>query len=153
MLSLPKKRCPSCKRAVFTRRDMLYAPVDATASCRACGRTAQLDLFSRWVVSCAIAMILATVLLYGGLFYSGHLFLVSMIVIFAAWRLITAAAFPYLSLEDAPEGSAFVGKRSVLMIAVLLAAGMMVDGFLASRFEAEDALENVRAPKAESRER
>jgi hypothetical protein len=132
---------------------MLYAPLDATAQCRACGRTARLDVLSRWVISCVIAMILSNVLLYGGVFYSGHLFLVSMFVIFAAWRLISAAAFPFIALEPAPEGSPFDGRKSVLLMAVLLIAAMMFDSFMASRFEPEDTPESARAPSAEYRNR
>lgn len=148
-----KKPCPTCKRPVFTRRDMLYAPLDATARCPACGRTARLDMLSRWVISCVIAMILSTVLLYGGVFYSGHLFLVSMFVIFAAWRLISAAAFPFIALEPSPEGSPFDGRKSVLLIAALLIAAMMFDSFMASRFEPDEPAENDRASSAVYRER
>jgi len=146
-----KKRCPSCKRWVFTRRDLFYVPVDGTAQCRACGRIARLDLLSRWVLSCAIALILWNVLLFGGIFYSGHLFLVSMLVIFAAWRLLSAAVFPFITLEEVPDGSPFDRSKSMVAIALLLAAAMIFDSFIASRFESDDAPENGKPSSAARR--
>jgi hypothetical protein len=153
MRAADKKPCPSCKRWVFTRRDLFYAPLDGTAQCRACGRTARLDLLSRWVLSCAIALILWNVLLFGGIFYSGHLFLVSMLVIFAAWRLLSAAVFPVIALEEAPDGSPFDRRKSMVAIALLLVAAMIFDSFIASRFESDDAPESGRPSSAVQRER
>ncbi len=60
--------CPGCKRPVFSLHDILYAPLDGTARCRVCGRIARLDLFSRWMISCAIAVILPALLLLLGAF-------------------------------------------------------------------------------------
>jgi len=71
--------CPGCKRPVFSLHDILYAPLDGTARCRVCGRFARLDLFSRWMISCAIAVILPALLLYWELFYSRHLFVISIL--------------------------------------------------------------------------
>lgn len=152
MRSADRKPCPSCKRWVFTRRDLFYGPLDGTAQCPACGATARLDLLSRWVISCAIALILWNVLLFGGVFYSGHLFLVSMVVIFGLWRLLCAAVFPMIALEAVPD-SPFDRTKSMLAIAVLLVAAIVFDGFMASRFESDDAPENGRTPSAAQRAR
>src|SRR3712207_8242613 len=92
--------CPRCKRRVFAVHALLYAPLDGTARCRVCGRFARLDLFSRWMISCAVAVLLPAVLLYWELFYSGHLFAVSLLVILVAWRVLTALLFPVLALEE-----------------------------------------------------
>ena len=153
MRSVAKRPCPSCKRWVFTRRDLLFAPVDGTVQCRACGRTARLDILSRWVISCAIALILWNVLLFGGVFYSGHLFVVSMLVIFALWRLLSAAAFPFIALEAVSDSSAFDRKISMLLVGALLGAALIFDGFMASRFDSDDAAESERAPSAGYRQR
>ena len=152
MRSAHKKPCPRCKRWGFTRRDLFCGPLDGTARCRACGGTARLDLLSRWVISCAIALILWNVLLYGGVFYSGHLFLVSMVVIFGLWRLLCAAVFPFIALEAVPD-SPFDRRKSVLAMVALLVAAMTFDSFMAARFEADDAAESARAPTAVNRQR
>lgn len=126
--------CPSCKRHVITRRDFLYAPVDGTTKCRACGRLSRLDVFSRWMVACLIALVLPSVLLYGDVFYSGHLFLISMFLIFGAWRALTVIGLPVLALETVPDREPIGRKQSLVIAAVLLIGAMTVDGFMASRF-------------------
>ena len=144
--------CPNCKREVFTRRDVLYATVDATAQCRACGRSARLSLLSRWLISCVIAIILPGVLLYGDVFYSGHLFVVSLFLIFAAWSALCAVTFPLLSLEKA-EGAPIGIKASALIVVALLATATFMDSFMAARFDAERALDDARSPSARSPDR
>jgi len=109
-----------------------------TAQCRVCGRMARLDLLSRWLVSCAIALILSTVLLYGGVFYSGHLFLISIFVIFGTWALLCGLAFPFLMLEAAGNGAPLSLRQSLFIAGVILVAAGAFDSFLASRFEPED---------------
>jgi hypothetical protein len=143
--------CPGCKRRVFKVRDIFYAPLDGTARCRVCGRVARLDLFSRWVISCAIAVLLPGVLLYWELFYSGHLFVVSLLVILAAWRILTFIAFPMLGLEEVPARAGVDKKQSFLILAILLSAAMVIDGFMSSRFEPEQAGEVSRLTSSESR--
>jgi hypothetical protein len=143
--------CPGCKRRAFKVHDILYAPLDGTARCRGCGRIARLDLFSRWVISCTIAVILPGLLLYWELFYSGHLFVVSMLVILVAWRILTFAIFPLLALEEVASRSGVNRKQSVVILAVLLCAAMMIDGFMSSRFETEQAGEVRRLTSSESR--
>jgi hypothetical protein len=147
-----RKRCPSCKRWVFTRRDLLYAPLDGTAQCPACGRTARLDLLSRWVISCAIALILWNALLFGGVFYSGHLFLISIVLIFGIWRLLCAAVFPFITLESVAD-SPFDRRKSMLAMVALLVAAMVFDSFMARRFESEDLAESGRGPTAVNQQR
>jgi hypothetical protein len=129
--------CPSCRRRVFTARDIVYAPLDGAARCRVCGGKARLDLFSRWMISCMIALVLPALLLYLDLFYSGHLFLVSIVFIFSAWRVLSFLTFPFLALEVVPSKSGVDRKQSVVIFAILLAAAMMIDGFMASRFEVD----------------
>jgi hypothetical protein len=130
---------------------VLYAPLDGTARCRGCGRLARLDLFSRWVISCAIAVLLPGVLLYWELFYSGHLFVVSLLVILVAWRILTLIAFPMLGLEEVAMRSGVDKKQSVVILAILLSAAMVIDGFMSSRFEPEQAGEVSRLTSSESR--
>jgi hypothetical protein len=143
--------CPGCKRRVFRAHDIFYAPLDGTACCRACGRIARLDLFSRWMISCVIAVILPGLLLYWELFYSGHLFVVSMVVILAAWRILTFLAFPLLALEEVAARSGVGRKQSFVILAILLSAAMVIDGFMSSRFESEQAGEVGRLTSSESR--
>ncbi len=135
--------CPSCKRKVFTRRDMVCTTMGGTATCRVCRRTARLDLLSRWLISCAIALILSSVLLYGGVFYSGHLFLISIFVIFGMWALLCGLAFPFLMLEATGDGAPLSLRQSLFIVGVILVAAGAFDSFLASRFEPEDAQERA----------
>ena len=126
--------CPSCKRRVITPGDVLYAPLDAVACCRICGRTARLDLFGRWIVSCLISVLLFAVLLLAGLFYSGHLFFVSILIVLAAYRLLCLLGLPFLTLEAVP-GNPLDRMQSALMFGAMLAAAAILDGYMASRFE------------------
>lgn len=136
--------CPGCKRRVFSLHDILYAPLDGTARCRVCGRLARLDLFSRWMISCGIALILPALLLYWELFYSGHLFVVSILVILVAWRILTLIAFPILALEIVAARTPVDRKQSVVILAILLVAAMMLDSLMASRFESDDTAQTQR---------
>lgn len=134
--------CPSCKRKVFTRRDMVSTTMGGTAQCRVCRQTARLDLLSRWVMSCAIALILSSVLIYGGVFYSGHLFLISIFVIFGAWALLCWVAFPFLMLEPTGHGAPLSLRQSLFIVGVILVAAGAFDNFLASRFESDEPQEH-----------
>jgi len=135
--------CPSCKRRIFTRHDMVSTTMGGTAQCRVCGRTARLDLLSRWLLSCAIALILSSVLLYGGVFYSGHLFLISIFVIFGMWAFLCWLAFPFLMLEAASDSAPLSIRQSLFIAGVILVAAGAFDSFLASRFEADDGQERA----------
>jgi hypothetical protein len=143
--------CPGCKRRVITLHDILYAPLDGTAQCRVCGRLSRLDLFSRWVISCVIAVILPGLLLYWELFYSGHLFAVSLLVILAAWRILTFLIFPILALEEVAAKSGVDKKQSIVILAILLSAAMMIDGVMSSRFQSEQAADVRRLTSSEAR--
>ena len=130
--------CPGCKRPVFSLHDILYAPLDGTARCRVCGRIARLDLFSRWMISCAIAVILPALLLYWELFYSGHLFVISILFILVTWRILTLVAFAILALEIVAVRTRVDRKESVVILAILLVAAIALDGLMASRFEPDE---------------
>jgi len=148
--------CPTCNRRVITRRDLLYANLDGTARCRACGRTARVDPFGRWIISCLLVMVLATLLLYCGLFYSGHLFLISIVFVLGGWRALSWSFAHILTLEPVPEGSPFDRKNGVVVFVVLLVAAIAIDGVMSSRFEPEDAQEAQDArqpPKSAKSER
>jgi hypothetical protein len=127
--------CPSCNRRVFTRRDILYATLDGAAQCRFCGRIARLDLMSRWLISCLLALVLPTAYLYGGVFYSGHLFLISIVVILGAWGILTFVGFPLLTLEVVGGSSAIDRRKSMLILAVVLIAAIIIDSFIRARIE------------------
>ena len=109
------------------------------AQCRFCGGTARLDLFCRWIIACAIALVLPAILLYGGLFYSGHLFLISMFVIFGGGAALSGVGFPLLTLEKVPEGSPLERSHAILLVLILLVAATILDGFMASRFDLSEA--------------
>jgi hypothetical protein len=143
--------CPGCKRPAFKLHDILYAPLDGTARCRGCGRTARLDLFSRWMISCVIAVLLPGLLLYWELFYSGHLFVFSMLVILVAWRILTLIVFPFLGLEVVAARVAVDKKQSIIILAILFSVAGIIDGFMSSRFESDEASEVRKLTSSESR--
>jgi hypothetical protein len=144
--------CPRCRRPTFTRRELVSTALDGTAQCRSCGQTVRLDVFSRWLLSCVIALILPGVLLYGDLFYSGHLFVISLIFVFAAWAALSWLCSPILTLEPATTGRPINRTTGILILVVLLAAGGIIDNFMAARFDAE-AVENTRSTSAAPRNR
>ena len=131
--------CPNCKRRIITRRDILSAPLDGTARCRACGGFARFDMYSRWVLSCLIAVSLPALLLTWGVFYSGHLLLASMLIIFGAWRVLAWAALPLLTLESVAPHLPLDRRQSAIILAALVVGAIALDGFIASKFESEEA--------------
>lgn len=141
--------CPSCKRDVYTRLDILYVPLQGRVQCRFCGHAAQLDVLSRWLFLAILALTMPGMLLYGNIFYSGHLFVVSMVMIFIAWCVLASLCFPILTLEQVP-GAGLNRSQGTMMLAVLLIAAMLLDGFIASRIEA-DAQRDQKASHAERR--
>lgn len=126
--------CPSCNRRVFTRSDMLHALIDGAARCRSCGRGARLDTLTRWLMSCVLAIILPMLLLFGGVFYSGHLFVISMFIILGAWAVLSVVGFPFLTLEAA-AGMAVDRSKSIWILAALFVAAIVIDGIIRARFE------------------
>ena len=127
--------CPHCKRKVITRHDFFYGSIDGTTRCRACGSLSTLDMFSRWSISCLIALILPSVLLYGDIFFSGHLFLVSLFLIFGAWRALCLIGFPLLSLEPAADRKSLSRQQGIFLAGALLVVALTIDGFMAARFD------------------
>lgn len=127
--------CPSCNRRVFTRRDLLYAVIDGAARCRSCGRSARLDTLTRWLMSCVLAIVLPMLLLLGGVFYSGHLFVISMLIILGAWGILSLVGFPFLTLEVVAGGAALDRSKSLLLLTALFVAALIIDGFIRARFD------------------
>jgi len=130
--------CPNCKRRVFTPRDMLYATLDGEAPCRICGRHARLDVYSRLMISCVLALALPPVFMYGGVFYSGHFFLTLLSIVLGGWRILSSFGLPFLGLE-AVSGPSIDRRQSVLILILLLAASIILDGVMSSRFDAGGA--------------
>jgi hypothetical protein len=140
--------CPSCKRRSITRRDILRAPLDGTARCRACGHFSRLDLFSRWIISCLVAITVAAAHLSLGVFYSGHLLVISICLIFGAARGMAWMGLPFLSLEPVPPHVPLDRRQSLIMLGALLIAAVALDGFIASRFEKDEGHGAAQAPSA-----
>ena len=140
--------CPCCKSTTFTRRDLVYASLDGTVRCRSCTETVRLDTFSRWILSCAIALMLPFVLLYGDVFYSGHLFVVSLMFIFSAWAALSWICCPFLTLEQARSSPPIERTTGMLVLVVLLGAAGILDSFMASRFELPEAVEEAHTTNA-----
>ena len=136
--------CPHCKRRVFTRLDIVYAPLQGRVQCRFCGSAAQFDLLSRWIFLSTVSLSLPGVLLYGNVFYSGHLLVISMFIILIAWCVFSFLCFPLLTLEQA-TGSGLNRTQGTMMLAVLLLAAMLLDGFIASRIDADIAREQTKS--------
>jgi hypothetical protein len=127
---------------------MLYAALDGTARCRVCGRAARLDMLSRWLLSCVLAVLLPAALLYANVFYSGHLYVFSIVVVLGAWRALSILGLPYLTLEAVPERTDVDRKASAFALGAMLLAAVLLDGFIASRIDAEMARESAREVSA-----
>ena len=127
--------CPSCNRRVFTRRDMLHAVIDGAARCRSCGGNARIDRLTRWLMSCVLAIVLPMLLLLGGVFYSGHLFVISMFIILSAWGILSVVGFPFLTLEVAAGGPGIDRSKSMWLLAAMFVAALVIDGYMRTRFE------------------
>lgn len=93
-----------------------------------------------------IAIILSSVLLYGGFFYSGHLFVVSMFIIMGTWRILSWLGASVFGLEVVDDNFTLDRRLSLMILAVLLIAAIAFDGFMASLFEPDTDLENARSP-------
>ena len=126
---------------------MICASLDGTIRCRACGRSARLDTLSRWVISCIIALLTPAFFLYGGVFYGGHFFIFCILVTVGAWRALTFITFPFLTLEPTAP-AVFDRKHGILTLVALALTAIVLDGYMASRINAEDAKENERSASA-----
>lgn len=133
--------CPRCRRPGFTRPDIFYSTLDGSVLCRRCGGIARLSMFCRWIISCLLAIVLSIILLYGDVFYSGHLFVVSIFVIFGGWAGISWVAFRYLTLEEAPEHAPITRRQGAVLVVAILLTALLFDRFMASRFEAGARIE------------
>jgi hypothetical protein len=127
--------CPHCNRPTFSREDVLYATVGGAARCSACGCVARLDFWIRWIFSCVLALVLFYTLLFGGLFYSGHLFLISIFLTLGTWAMLSWIGFPFLALEAAPLATALDRRQSALLLAAVLVSALIIDGYMRTRFE------------------
>jgi hypothetical protein len=127
---------------------MLRATVRGSTRCRWCGRTLRLDLLSRWMLSCAIAILLPNALLYGNVFYSGHLFLISIFLIYGALAIFSYLGCQLLALEVAPDHVVLNRRQTALLAGSVLVAAIAMDGVIAMKIEADNALEKQRAPSA-----
>ena len=139
--------CPACKRRSFTYREMLGASLDGGAQCPVCREVARLDQMSRGMIACMLALLLWMLLFYYDVFYSGYLFLFSMTVILAGWRLLSAAALPMLALETVPNGFCFDRRQTLVTLAILLVTAIAIDGLLSYRSAADKAQANAAAPR------
>ncbi len=126
----------------------MYTALEGTGPCRSCGQSARLDMFSRWLLSCVIALSLSSLLLYCDLFYSGHLFVISCVFIFSAWGALAWLCSPILTLERAPTEPRIDRTTGMLVLVVMIAAAGIFDTFMASHFETPEKLESVHSSTA-----
>jgi hypothetical protein len=131
--------CPECKRRVFGQAELLWANLDGSVKCPACGAFACLDQFSRLLVACPLSLLLWMAVLYWDILFSGYLFLFSTIVILAGWRLLSAAAMPALALEKSRDGRVFDRKHTLVSLVVMIGTAVAIDGFMSYRTEADNA--------------
>lgn len=106
---------------------------------------------SRCLVACMLALLLCMMLFYGNLFYSGYLFVFSMIVILGGWRLLSAALLPLLSLEKVPGGTCFDRRQSIVTLAIMIVVAIVIDGLMSYRSDADKARANAASPSASAR--
>jgi hypothetical protein len=144
--------CPNCKRQVFTATDMWHASFDGRARCRRCGHTAQLDMLSRWMIACMIALVLPSVFLYAGVFYSGHFFVLLIVLVPFAWRVLACIGLPFFALEAATH-SPFDRKQGMIMLAALIATAIVLDAFMASKIVTDEGLESGHSASAAEHDR
>jgi hypothetical protein len=100
------------------------------------------------MLSCTLAILLPNALLYGNVFYSGHLFLVSIFLIYCGLATLSYLGFQLLALEVAPDHAVLYRRQAALLGGILLVAASVMDGYIAFKIEADNALENQRAPSA-----
>ena len=131
---------------------MLHTALRGTTRCRWCGRTLRLDVLSRWMLSCLLAIFLPYALLYGDVFYSGHLFLVSIFLIYSGMAILSYIGSPLLALEIAPDRVPLTQRQGAMLAGILLAAALVIDGFIAYKIDADNALEKQRPATSVSRQ-
>lgn len=105
------------------------------------------------MISIVLALVLPMVLLYGGFFYSGHLLMVSVVFTLVAWRVLSFIGFPFLTLEAVDGARSIDRAGSVLILTVLLLTATVLDSYISSKFDPDDAAENTRSASAIHRDR
>ena len=75
------------------------------------------------------------------------------VVVLGAWRILSVVAFPFLSLEAVAHSRSIDRAPSILTLVVLFIAALVLDGFIASRFDSNDALANESSSTAVRRDR
>ena len=105
------------------------------------------------MLSCLLAILLPAVFLYAGVFYSGHFFVILIVMVLGAWRIFCFLGFPLLTLEPVTRGSPIDRRESVLILVVLVATSVLLDSYMSSRFDGDDELQNGRAPTTVTQER
>jgi hypothetical protein len=105
-------------------------------------------MLSRWLLSCVLAVLLPAALLYANVFYSGHLYVFSIVVVLGAWRALSIVGLPYLTLEAVQERTDVDRKANAFALGAMLLAALLLDGFIASRIDADMARENGREVSA-----
>ena len=141
--------CPACKRRVFGQAELLWANLDGSVQCPACGAFGCLDQVSRLLVACPLALLLWLALLYWDILFSGYLFVFSTIVILAGWRLLSAAIMPALALEKSRDGMVFDRKQTLISLAIMMGTAIAIDGFISYRTETEAGQTTAAAPRPE----
>jgi hypothetical protein len=141
--------CPACKRRVFGQHELLWANLDGSVQCRACGAFACLDQVSRLLVAAPLALLLWLAVLYWGILFSGYLFLFSTVVILAGWRLLSAVAMPALALEPSRDGRNFHRKETLVSLAIMIGTATAIDSFISYRTESDAGRTTAAAPRPE----
>lgn len=144
--------CPNCKRRIFTGADMWRSSFDGAARCRACGHSAQLDILSKWMIACVLALLMPTLFLYAGIFYGGHFFVLVILLTLGGWRALACIGLPFLALERATH-SPFDRKQGMIMLAALVITAIVLDAFMAFKIDRDEALESGRSASAVQQER
>jgi hypothetical protein len=99
------------------------------------------------MIACMIALVLPSVFLYGGVFYSGHFFVLLIALTLGAWRALSCIGLPFFTLEPASH-SPFDRKHGILTLMALIATAIVLDAFMSSKFDSDEARESERSASA-----
>ena len=96
----------------------------------------------------APALLLPALLLYGGFFSDIFFFVLSLFIIFCWENCFRRVVPPSGPETGGREFTIYIGK-SLLVLAVLVLGAVILDAYMASRFDTDDALEDDgRTPSA-----
>jgi hypothetical protein len=145
--------CPACKRRVVGQAELLWANLDGSMQCPACGAFARLDQMSRLFIACPLALLLWFTVLSWSILFSSYLFVFSTIFILGGWRLLSAALMPILALEPYGDGTVIGRKQTFVGLAIMIGTAIIIDGFMSYRTEADTrhATAAAERPEASSR--